>query len=141
MTCSAPEADRRGAGQPGHHRRGRDRQWQNDPYLLFACLCCSSLRILHKAQQSARGGTHSELPQFLHEAGFTKTGRVGVTQPRRVAAMTVAKRVSQEMGTKLGDRVGYSVRFDDVTSPTTKVTAMDEPRARARGRAHKRCPD
>jgi hypothetical protein len=63
----------------------------------------------------------TELPQFLHEAGLAKTGMVGVTQPRRVAAMTVAKRVAQEMGTKLGEGVGYTIRFEDVTSPSTKV--------------------
>lgn len=62
-----------------------------------------------------------ELPQFLHEAGLAKTGMVGVTQPRRVAAMTVAKRVAQEMGTQLGEGVGYTIRFEDVTSPNTKV--------------------
>lgn len=63
----------------------------------------------------------AELPQFLHEAGLAKTGMVGVTQPRRVAAMTVAKRVAQEMGTQLGEGVGYTIRFEDVTSQNTKV--------------------
>lgn len=41
---------------------------------------------------------------------------IGCTQPRRVAAMSVAKRVSDEMNTKLGDDVGYAIRFEDVTS-------------------------
>ena len=41
---------------------------------------------------------------------------IGCTQPRRVAAMSVAKRVSEEMGVSLGDEVGYSIRFEDVTS-------------------------
>ena len=41
---------------------------------------------------------------------------IGCTQPRRVAAMSVAKRVSEEIGIKLGDEVGYSIRFEDVTS-------------------------
>lgn len=63
----------------------------------------------------------TELPQFLHEAGMTKSGMVGVTQPRRVAAMTVAKRVAQEMGTTLGEAVGYTIRFEDITSLSTKV--------------------
>ena len=41
---------------------------------------------------------------------------IGCTQPRRVAAMSVAKRVADEMGTPLGDEVGYSIRFEDCTS-------------------------
>ena len=41
---------------------------------------------------------------------------VGCTQPRRVAAMSVAKRVSEEMGVKLGEEVGYAMRFEDCTS-------------------------
>lgn len=41
---------------------------------------------------------------------------IGCTQPRRVAAMSVAKRVADEMGVKLGDEVGYSIRFEDCTS-------------------------
>lgn len=41
---------------------------------------------------------------------------IGCTQPRRVAAMSVAKRVSDEMGTELGQEVGYSIRFEDCTS-------------------------
>lgn len=43
-------------------------------------------------------------------------GMIGCTQPRRVAAMSVAKRVADEMGCKLGDEVGYSIRFEDCTS-------------------------
>ena len=52
----------------------------------------------------------------MHEAGYTKRGRIGCTQPRRVAAMSVAKRVSEEMQCKLGDEVGYAIRFEDCTS-------------------------
>jgi HrpA-like RNA helicase len=53
----------------------------------------------------------TQITQYLHEEGFTKDGlKIGCTQPRRVAAMSVAKRVSEEMGVKLGNEVGYSVR-------------------------------
>ena len=41
---------------------------------------------------------------------------IGCTQPRRVAAMSVAKRVSEEMGVRLGEEIGYAIRFEDVTS-------------------------
>ena len=46
---------------------------------------------------------------------------VGCTQPRRVAAMSVAKRVSEEMGVELGEEVGYAIRFEDVTSPVSTI--------------------
>lgn len=52
----------------------------------------------------------------MHEDGYSKSGTIGCTQPRRVAAMSVAKRVSEEMNVKLGEEVGYSIRFEDVTS-------------------------
>lgn len=57
-------------------------------------------------------GKTTQLTQYLHEEGFTNVGRIGCTQPRRVAAMSVAKRVSEEMGCKLGDEVGYAIRFE-----------------------------
>lgn len=46
------------------------------------------------------------MTQYLHEDGYTEFGLVGCTQPRRVAAMSVAKRVSEEMGIELGQEVG-----------------------------------
>ncbi len=61
-------------------------------------------------------GKTTQLTQYLHEDGYSKYGIIGCTQPRRVAAMSVAKRVSEEMEYKLGEEVGYSIRFEDVTS-------------------------
>ncbi len=71
-------------------------------------------------------GKTTQIPQFLYEAGFAKAGRIACTQPRRVAACTVAKRVSDEIGTKLGELVGYSVRFDDTTSAQTKIKFLTD---------------
>ncbi|XP_043706537.1 pre-mRNA-splicing factor ATP-dependent RNA helicase DEAH1 [Telopea speciosissima] len=71
-------------------------------------------------------GKTTQIPQYLHEAGYTKHGKVGCTQPRRVAAMSVAKRVSEEMGVKLGHEVGYSIRFEDCTSETTVLKYMTD---------------
>ena len=71
-------------------------------------------------------GKTTQLCQFLHEDGYTKYGLVGCTQPRRVAAMSVAKRVSEEMECKLGDTVGYSIRFEDCTTPETKIKYMTD---------------
>lgn len=61
------------------------------------------------------------LVQYLHEDGHTTYGMIGCTQPRRVAAMSVAKRVSEEVECELGDKVGYAIRFEDVTGPNTII--------------------
>ncbi|KAL7272148.1 Cyclin-dependent kinase catalytic subunit [Rhizina undulata] len=72
-------------------------------------------------------GKTTQLPQYLHEAGYTKNGqKVGCTQPRRVAAMSVAARVAEEMGVKLGNEVGYSIRFEDATSDKTILKYMTD---------------
>lgn len=52
----------------------------------------------------------------VFSSGLCRDGRIGVTQPRRVAAITVAQRVSHEMGVRLGEEVGYQVRFDDCST-------------------------
>lgn len=54
------------------------------------------------------------------------TGCIGITQPRRVAAITVAGRVAQEQGSQLGKLVGYSVRFEDVTSSHTRIKFLTD---------------
>lgn len=61
-------------------------------------------------------GKTTQIPQFLHAAGFSRRGAIAVTQPRRVAAITVAQRVAAEMRVPLGGLVGYTVRFDDRSS-------------------------
>jgi len=66
-------------------------------------------------------GKSTQIPQFLHEDGLLCGGAALVTQPRRVAAISVATRVAQEMASPLGHQVGYSVRFEDQTSPATKL--------------------
>eukprot|EP00916_Digyalum_oweni_P003661 GHVL01006536.1.p1 GENE.GHVL01006536.1~~GHVL01006536.1.p1 ORF type:complete len:840 (+),score=193.99 GHVL01006536.1:524-3043(+) len=71
-------------------------------------------------------GKTTQIPQYLYEVGYTKIGRIGCTQPRRVAAMSVAARVSNEMGTKLGHEVGYSIRFEDLTTDKTIIKYMTD---------------
>lgn len=71
-------------------------------------------------------GKTTQVAQFLHEDGYTKHGLIGCTQPRRVAAMSVAKRVSEEMEVELGQLVGYSIRFEDCTSKQTKIKYMTD---------------
>ncbi|EON97291.1 putative pre-mrna-splicing factor atp-dependent rna helicase prp16 protein [Phaeoacremonium minimum UCRPA7] len=71
-------------------------------------------------------GKTTQLTQFLHEDGYGKIGMIGCTQPRRVAAMSVAKRVSEEMEVKLGSTVGYAIRFEDCTSKETVIKYMTD---------------
>jgi pre-mRNA-splicing factor ATP-dependent RNA helicase DHX16 len=71
-------------------------------------------------------GKTTQIPQYLHEIGYTKFGKIGITQPRRVAAMSVAARVSEEVGCKLGHEVGYSIRFEDCTSDKTIIKYMTD---------------
>ena len=72
-------------------------------------------------------GKTTQIPQYLHEAGYTKDGlKVGCTQPRRVAAMSVAARVADEMGVKVGNEVGYAIRFEDATSDKTVLKYMTD---------------
>jgi hypothetical protein len=61
------------------------------------------------------------------EAGYCKDGKkIGCTQPRRVAAMSVAARVAEEVGCRLGGEVGYSIRFEDCTSDKTQIKYMTD---------------
>ncbi|EFY99883.1 DEAD-like helicases superfamily protein [Metarhizium robertsii] len=71
-------------------------------------------------------GKTTQLTQYLAEAGFADKGIIGCTQPRRVAAMSVAKRVAEEVGCQMGEEVGYLVRFDDCTSPSTRIKYMTD---------------
>lgn len=67
-------------------------------------------------------GKSTQLPQYLHDAGWSKGGRCIVcTQPRRMAAITVAARVADEFGCSLGEEVGYAVRFDSKCSSRTII--------------------
>ncbi|XP_032776341.2 ATP-dependent RNA helicase DHX8 [Daphnia magna] len=71
-------------------------------------------------------GKTTQITQYLSESGFTARGKIGCTQPRRVAAMSVAKRVSEEFGCRLGQEVGYTIRFEDCTSPETLIKYMTD---------------
>lgn len=65
-------------------------------------------------------GKSTQMPQYLLESGFFR-GKIAVTQPRRVAAVSVSKRVAEEMECRLGDQVGYSIRFEDMSGPQTII--------------------
>ena len=101
------------------------------------CRCSSSLhartphaltrpRPCARAARCQGSGKTTQIAQYLHEDGYTTFGMVGCTQPRRVAAMSVAKRVAEEFGCRLGQEVGYSIRFEDCTSQDTVIKYMTD---------------
>jgi ATP-dependent RNA helicase DHX8/PRP22 len=74
-------------------------------------------------------GKTTQLPQYLHKGGVDRRGGgiIAITQPRRVAAISVSKRVAEEMKTTLGiGPVGYAVRFDNTTSSNTRIKYMTD---------------
>ena len=72
-------------------------------------------------------GKTTQIPQILLERGVCEEGMtIAVTQPRRVAAVSVARRVAEEMQVKIGEEVGYRVRFEDKTSTTTRIKYLTD---------------
>ena len=71
-------------------------------------------------------GKSTQLPKLCLQMGRGADGLIGHTQPRRVAARTIAERVADELGSALGDVVGYSVRFDDRVGAQTRVRVMTD---------------
>lgn len=72
-------------------------------------------------------GKTTQVMQYLYEDGYCKDGKmVGCTQPRRVAAMSVAARVADEVNVKLGNEVGYTIRFEDNTNERTRIKYMTD---------------
>ena len=84
------------------------------PYREQLLAAVEAHQVLILVAETGAGKT-TQVPQYLHEAGYSKLGKIGCTQPRRVAAMSVSARVAHEMGVKLGGEVGYSIRFEDCT--------------------------
>ncbi|XP_001624631.2 ATP-dependent RNA helicase DHX33 [Nematostella vectensis] len=71
-------------------------------------------------------GKTTQIPQYLYEAKVARNSVIACAQPRRVAAISIAQRVSREMGVQLGEEVGYTVRFEDVTSTKTRIKYMTD---------------
>lgn len=73
-------------------------------------------------------GKTTQIPQFVLFDEWESGKVVACTQPRRIAASSVARRVAEELDVELGELVGYSVRFDDVTSDETRLRYMTDGR-------------
>ncbi|KAG8452005.1 hypothetical protein GDO86_003980 [Hymenochirus boettgeri] len=71
-------------------------------------------------------GKTTQIPQYLYEACIGRQGVIAVTQPRRVAAISLATRVSEERKAELSKLVGYTVRFEDATSEETKIKFLTD---------------
>src|SRR6478735_5308238 len=71
-------------------------------------------------------GKTTQLPKICLDLGRGREGLIGHTQPRRIAARSVAERIASELGTELGDLVGYQVRFTDRTSKSSRVKLMTD---------------
>jgi HrpA-like RNA helicase len=71
-------------------------------------------------------GKTTQLPVILYEAGYSQKGIIGVTQPRRIAAVSVSEFIARQMETPLGGLVGYKMRFEDRTGPQTKIKIMTD---------------
>jgi HrpA-like RNA helicase len=71
-------------------------------------------------------GKTTQLPVILHEAGYSERGIIGVTQPRRIAALSVSEYIARQMGASIPGLVGYKMRFEDKTSQNTKIKIMTD---------------
>ncbi|MDR3248034.1 MAG: ATP-dependent RNA helicase, partial [Treponema sp.] len=71
-------------------------------------------------------GKTTQLPVILHEAGYSKNGIIGVTQPRRIAALSVSEYIARQLGVSLPGLVGYKMRFEDRTGADTKIKIMTD---------------
>lgn len=90
------------------------------------CLPVTSEQVVVVEGETGSGKT-TQIPQFLVDAGYTRDGYcVACTQPRRVAAMSIAKRVSEEMDVTMGEEVGYTIRFEDCSGPKTVLKFLTD---------------
>ena len=71
-------------------------------------------------------GKTTQLPVILHEAGYGRNGVIGVTQPRRIAAVSVCEYIARQLDEQVGETVGYKMRFEDRTTPSTQLKIMTD---------------
>ncbi|MFA6366640.1 MAG: hypothetical protein WCX13_05585, partial [Candidatus Hydrogenedentales bacterium] len=71
-------------------------------------------------------GKTTQLPIILNEAGYADHGLIGVTQPRRIAVLSVSDFIGRQLGDIKPGIVGYKMRFEDVTTSSTKIKVMTD---------------
>lgn len=77
-------------------------------------------------QSPTGSGKTTQIPVILHEAGYDANGMIAVTQPRRIAALSVSEFIAKQLGTTYPGLVGYKMRFEDKTDLTTKIKIMTD---------------
>ncbi|MDR0382488.1 MAG: ATP-dependent RNA helicase, partial [Spirochaetaceae bacterium] len=91
--------------------------------MILAALAENSVVVV---ESPAGSGKTTQLPVILHDAGFAKSGMIGVTQPRRIAALSVCEYIAKELGENIPGLIGYKMRFADMTAPSTKIKIMTD---------------
>ena len=77
-------------------------------------------------QSPTGSGKTTQLPVILHEAGYSQSGMIAVTQPRRIAALSVSEFIAKQLKTSYPGLVGYKMRFEDKTDATTRIKIMTD---------------
>ena len=77
-------------------------------------------------QSPTGSGKTTQLPVILHEAGYSQSGIIAVTQPRRIAALSVSEFIAKQLKTSYPGLVGYKMRFEDKTDATTRIKIMTD---------------
>ncbi len=77
-------------------------------------------------QSPTGSGKTTQIPIILHEAGYSNTGMIAVTQPRRIAALSVSEFIAKQLNTTYPGLVGYKMRFEDKTDLSTKIKIMTD---------------
>src|SRR5690348_8250156 len=90
---------------------------------LMAAIAANQVTII--AGETGSGKT-TQIPKMCLELGLGEKGLIGHTQPRRLAARTVAERIAEELGVEIGQEVGFQVRFTGEVSKATKVKLMTD---------------
>ena len=90
---------------------------------ILDCLETNQVVIVESPTGS---GKTTQIPVILYEAGYATNGMIGVTQPRRIAALSVSEFISKQLGTSLPGLVGYKMRFEDETNNDTRIKIMTD---------------
>ena len=90
---------------------------------ILDCLKTNQVIVV---QSPTGSGKTTQIPVILHEAGYSQTGAIAVTQPRRIAALSVSEFIAKQLHTSYPGLVGYKMRFEDKTDTTTKIKIMTD---------------